>query len=359
MLCARLVNKGMKKALLYKKLGNNVVQCTACCRYCKISPGKTGICGARYNQDGDLQLLVYGNLIDICIDPIEKKPLFHFLPGTGILSIGTIGCNFGCEFCQNWEISQLPGILKQDTESPEKYVQKVTSFGRFISPRELVQICVDKKIPSIAYTYNEPSVFFEYAYDTSRLAHKAGIKNVFVSNGFASREAIDKIAPYLDAINIDLKAFSEEFYRDLCKAKLQPVLDNISYYYGKGIWTEVTTLVIPGRNDSSQELKEIARFLATISKSIPWHISRFSPTYKLLDVSSTPKETIRKAYEIGKEAGLLYVYAGNLFGEDVHSTYCPDCGNVLIRRDWDFTQVEELENGKCSKCHRVIDGVWK
>jgi len=338
----------VKKATLYKKIKDKTVKCTACNHYCTIKEGKTGICGIRQNKDGNLYLLVYGKSSGSGIDPIEKKPFFHFLPGSSVYSIGTIGCNFACTFCQNAWISQA----SKDTSFPIPPLYD-------LSPEDIVNECIENNIPIIAYTYNEPAIFFEYTYDTAKLAHEEGIKNIYVSNGYASKEAIDKIAPYLDAINIDLKAFTEKFYRNICKAKLQPVLDNIKYYYKKGIWVELTTLIIPGENDSDKELEQIAQFIASISKSIPWHVTKFSPTYKMKNKLETPIETLKKAYDIGKKAGLKYVYAGNTFNEDLQSTFCPKCNNLLIQRDWGYTKVEGLKNGKCDKCGTKIEGVWK
>ena len=338
----------MKKATLYKKLKNKKVKCTACNHYCTIAPENTGICGVRKNIKGDLYLSVYGLTSGTQIDSIEKKPFFHFMPTSLAYSIGTIGCNFGCEFCQNAWMSQC-------TKDPSIPIPPLYR----LSPEQVVKECLEDNIPIIAYTFNEPATFFEYTYDTAKLAHKKGIKNVYVSNGYLSKEAIGKISPYLDAINIDLKAFTEDFYKRLCKARLQPVLNNIKQCYAEKIWLEITTLIIPGENDSSKEIKQIAQFITSVSKSIPWHVTSFSPAYKMRDKPSTPEETIRRAYEIGKDAGLKYVYAGNVFGEDLHSTFCHKCSNLLIKRDWGYTRIEGFKNGKCSKCKAKIDSIWK
>lgn len=338
----------MKKAILYKKLDNNNVKCTACNHFCNIAPNKTGICGVRKNIKGDLYLLVYELTSGTEVDKIEKKPFFHFLPNSDAFSIGTIGCNFSCSFCQNAWMSQP--LKDKSIPVPPLYKLPID---------EIINYCTTNNIPVIAYTFNEPATYFEYSYDTAKLAHKKGIKNVWVSNGYASKESIDKISPYLDAINIDLKAFTEKFYRDICKTKLAPVLDNIKYYYKKGVWVELTTLIIPGENDSEKELKQIAEFIASVSKSIPWHISRFSPAYKMKNKSQTPEETIKKAYDIGKKVGLKYIYGGNIWGEDIQSIYCPKCNSVLIRRDWTYSIVEGLDHGKCRKCGTKIDGIWE
>lgn len=290
----------MKKALLFEKLADNFTQCTACNHYCKIAPNRTGICGVRKNIKGTLYLLVYGKAVALNVDPIEKKPLYHFMPGTKILSFGTVGCNFKCDFCQNWDISQV-------SKSPTNQI-----FGQDLPPKKIVEFAIENKIPSIAYTYNEPAVFFEYALDTAKLAKKANLKNVYVSNGYESPEARHKIAPYLDAINIDLKSYDEFFYKKYCGAKLEPVLENIIQFHKLAIHIEITTLIISGINDSRKNLMSIAKFIASVDKKIPWHISRFFPAYKMLDVKITPEFTLVNAQKIGKIAGLEYVYIGNV-----------------------------------------------
>ncbi len=352
----------MKKATLFKKLKDKKIKCTACNHFCTISNNRTGICSVRKNKGGKLYLLVHSKASDTNIDPIEKKPLFHFLPGSEAFSFGTLGCNFACQFCQNWRSSQAPKVIKKElakSNRQDEFEKKLTSLGHDLPPEEIVNICTQKKIPVIAYTYNEPAIFLEYAYDTAKLAQKEGIKNIFVSNGFESKKAINKIAPYLDAINVDLKAFTKKFYKEICKGRLKPVLDNIKYYHKKGIWLEITTLIIPDHNDSDKELKQIAEFIASVSKDIPWHITRFSPAYKMQNVPQTPEETIKKTYNIGKEAGLKYVYAGNIFDQDRHSTHCPKCKNLLIERDWGYLKIRGLKNGKCEKCGEEIEGVWR
>ena len=351
----------LKKATLYKKLPDMAVQCLACRNYCKILDGKTGLCGVRQNKSGDLYLLVYGNPVAVNVDPIEKKPLFHFLPMSSIFSLGTIGCNFGCQFCQNWDISQAgkgakPKLRLDDLTGEANTI--VGKGGYDLQPQEIVDYCVKNKIPSIAYTYNEPSIFFEYAYDTAVLAHKAGLKNVYVSNGYSSVEAVDKMDGLLDAINIDLKSFSQKFYNQFCKASLEPVLESIKYYHKKGIWLEITTLLIPGKNDSDEELKEIAEFIAGVSKDIPWHISKFHPDYKMKDNQETPDDSIFRAYNIGKSAGLNYIYGGNLYNSKIQSTFCLQCGELLIERDWGYTEILKGFNGRCVKCKKIIPGIW-
>lgn len=353
----------MHKATLWKSLKNDIVECRACRQFCKIAPGHTGLCGVRQNVKGDLFLLVYGNAVSANLDPIEKKPLYHFLPNSEIFSIGTLGCNFACSFCQNWNISQASKEIKQKLQKHDNLDDlelEITKFGYELPPEKIVSYCLENDIPSIAYTYNEPSVFFEYAYDTAKLAHENDLKNVYVSNGYASEEAVDKMALYLDAINIDLKAFTDDFYMKICKSKLQPVLDSIKYHYEKGIWLEITTLVIPGQNDSESELRDIAEFIVSVSEEIPWHISRFRAAYEMDDVESTPMSTLQKAYDIGKDAGLKYVYVGNIAGDKLQNTKCPNCDAVLVGRSFYGASIRnlDLKKGECRSCSEKIAGVW-
>lgn len=340
----------MKKAILFKKLKNNIVQCTACAHYCCIKPDNTGVCGIRKNIAGQLFLLVYGRTAAVNIDPIEKKPLFHFLPGTQIFSLGTVGCNFGCDFCQNWDISQITKGRRQiDAEQ----------WGQDWPTEKIVNYCIENQIPSIAYTYNEPTIFAEYAYDVMRLAAKCGIKNVFVSNGYSSTETYKLITPYLDAINIDLKSFKPEYYQKICKANIKPVLQNIKKIFDLGIWLEVTTLIVPGKNDSEQEIKQIAEFLAGIDVNIPWHISRFFPQYKMTDAPPTPISALKRAYKIGKAAGLRYVYVGNCPSQNLESTYCPKCKEIVIERSGYLVSCPRIKNSHCAHCGYGIRGVWE
>lgn len=352
----------MKQAVLYKKIDKDKVQCLACNWYCKIEESNTGICGIRENIKGKLILLTYGKPFNgLAIDPIEKKPLFHFLPGSDILSFGTVGCNFACDFCQNWEMSQYTRLLRAETSDKRQVtnlLKKEIRKQETWDPERIVKNALLNKVPSIAYTYNEPAIFFEYAYDTAKLAHKNGIKSVFVSNGYESKEALEAIHPYLDAINIDLKSFNEEFYQKICKAKLKPVLDNIRRCRKLGIWTEVTTLIIPTRNDSEEELKKCADFLVSVSDSIPWHLSAFHPDYKVNNLPRTSVAILEKAYEIGKKAGLKYIYIGNIQDEQRSTTYCPKCSNILIRRNWNKIEEINIKKGKCPECNYNIEGVW-
>ena len=287
--------------------------------------------------------LVYGNLIAANEDPIEKKPFFHFLPGSLAYSIATVGCNFRCLHCQNADISQLP----QETDRLP---------GNYVPPEEVVAEAVSRGCQSIAYTYTEPTIFFEYAYDVARLARASKLRNVFVSNGYIGEEAGEKIIPLLDGINIDLKG-DDEFYRKVCKARLDPVKRNIERFWRAGVWVEVTTLVIPGYNDSVEVLTDIAQFLAGISQDIPWHVSAFYPTYRLLDAPPTGIESIKRALNIGREAGLKYVYAGNIIGES-ESSICPECGNTVVERRGYRIMKNSVVEGHCPNCKAAVAGVW-
>lgn len=336
----------MHEAELFKKIGEWGIQCLACEWKCKMKPGMTGVCGVRKNVAGKLILLVWGRVTGIAVDPMEKKPLYHFLPGTSILSMGTVGCNFGCEFCQNFLSAQ---------KSKEAGIN-VEKLGDRVKPKDLVEYCVKNKIPAIAFTYNEPTIFCEWAVELMKLAKKEGIKGVFVSNGFMSRETLDFINDCIDAFNIDLKSFSENYYRRICHAKLAPVLRNIKEIYKRKKWLEVTTLIIPGKNDSHRELKQIAKFLADISPDIVWHVSAFYPAYRMLDVESTSYEKLQEAVKIGRGLGLKYVYAGNV--DKVNSTFCPKCGEEVIVR-YGYRVENRLERGFCPKCGYKLAGVWE
>ncbi len=336
----------MKEAYLYERLDNNNVKCNLCSHHCKIKPGKRGICQVRENQDGTLRSLVYGKLVSQNLDPIEKKPLFHFQPGSKSYSISTVGCNFQCLHCQNWQISQYPRM------------NQGAIIGQDATPNEVVQDAILNGAKSISYTYVEPTIFYEFAYDTGVIARSRGIKNVFVSNGYMTEETCKHSKEFLDGINIDLKAFTDKFYKEVCKARLQPVLDSIKLMHELGIWVEVTTLIIPGWNDSEEELRDIARFIKGVSPAIPWHVTAFHPTYKMIDRPPTSVAILRKAREIGLEEGLKYVYEGNVPGEGGENTYCPSCGELVIAR-YGFTIMENrLKDGKCPKCNEPLDGVW-
>jgi pyruvate formate lyase activating enzyme len=337
-----------KEIFLTKSLSGDAMQCQVCEHFCTIKPGEVGKCGVRRNVDGTLYLVVYGEAIAVHVDPIEKKPLFHFMPGGDVLSIGTYGCNFRCPFCQNWQMSQA-----RDFDDHRDYL------GQPAMPELLVDTCLKNDISMIAYTYNEPTVFFEYTYDTAKLAHEHDIKNIYVSNGYMTDVALDMIEPYLDGINVDLKAFTEEFYQEQCQARLEPVKRNIAHMACEtGIWVEVTTLLIPGLNDSDDELQAMAAWLAEVDPDIPWHVSAFHPDYQMQDVPGTAQRDLARAYEIGKEAGLHHVYVGNVMDADRESTYCPECGEKLIQRHWYSVRELWRERGVCPKCGQAIAGVW-
>ncbi|MFZ7125149.1 MAG: AmmeMemoRadiSam system radical SAM enzyme [Desulfobacterales bacterium] len=337
----------MSEALLYEKLGEDRVRCGLCHHYCRIEPGRRGLCGVRENRGGTLESLVYGRLIASHVDPIEKKPIFHLLPGTRSFSIATVGCNFLCRFCQNADIAQLPKDSRQRIA------------GEWWTPERVVDEALRSGCKSIAYTYTEPTVFFEFALDCSRLAHEKGIYNIFVTNGYMSPEALEMVAPYLDAANVDLKAYSDKFYRELCGARLEPVKNTLKDMVSRGILVEVTTLVIPDANDDPNEMEDLARFLAQeLGPETPWHISRFHPTYLLTDRDRTPVETLRKAYEIGRAAGLRYVYIGNVPGSDGENTFCPGCGNIVINRFHYNIRTNLIEGNRCAYCGEKIYGVY-
>ncbi|MBR9699983.1 AmmeMemoRadiSam system radical SAM enzyme [Candidatus Woesearchaeota archaeon] len=348
----------MKEAVLYTQ-EKNIVKCTACKWYCKIPEGKTGLCAVRGNVKGKLQLMVYGKVCSMHVDPIEKKPLYHFLPGTDIFSIGTVGCNFSCDFCQNWTISQTPKHDKMKNISNQfENIMKLIKKSHDLSPEEAVSLCVERNISSIAYTYNEPTIFIEYAHDTAKLGKEKGLKNVFVSSGYETKEAMEYIGKYLDAMNIDLKAFKEESYKKVCHTHLQPVLETIEAVAKEKIWLEITTLVIPGFNDSAEELKDIASFIAGLDKKIPWHVTAFHPEYKMMNNPPTTAKALVKARKIGKDAGLRYVYTGNIPGMDYESTFCPQCEHIVIKRFGMGVEENRLRDGKCWNCNEKIDGVF-
>lgn len=356
----------MQVARLYDKLSVGLVRCLACAWKCTIPADQTGICGVRANQKGQLYLTVYGKAVGIHLDPVEKKPLFHFMPGSTALSFGTIGCCFGCRFCQNWHMSQPSRQLRQQKLASQTKLRKLQKIIADQSenwpPEKIVNYAIQIGAASIAYTYNEPTIFIEYAYDTARLTHQKGLKNIFVSDGYLSEEALNYITPYLDAINIDLKSFNPDFYQHICQAKLQPVLDNIKRVHSRKIHLEITTLIIPRLNDNKKELTQIAKFIYDVSPNIPWHVTAFCPNYKMQNIPPTPTETIIQAYQIGKKVGLKYVYTGNISDYQHASTFCPKCNNLLIKRVGYDTLIQpllNLNNGKCRKCQTEIYGVWK
>jgi pyruvate formate lyase activating enzyme len=334
----------MKQAYLFKKLNDLKVRCDLCAHRCVVADGIRGKCRVRKNIGGILYSLVYDKVISENIDPIEKKPLFHFLPGSKSLSIAAPGCNFECFFCQNWQISQMPA-------------EHETIEGKAIPPERIVADAVSNNCKSISYTYTEPTIYFELAYDTARIASSKGIKNIFVTNGYMTQECLQMISPYLDAANVDLKSFSEDFYKSRVGGRLKPVLANIKKMFEYGIWLEVTTLLIPGLNDSYEELENIAGFLSGISTTLPWHISAYYPQYKS-KIGPTQVKSIIKAIEIGKKSGLKYVYGGNIHGSEYENTICSNCGKAILKRTGYLITDYNIKKGSCTNCGHHIDGVW-
>jgi pyruvate formate lyase activating enzyme len=335
----------MQEAMLYERLTDQRVWCHLCAHQCRINPAKRGICGVRENRKGVLYALTYGQLIAENVDPIEKKPLFHVYPASKSFSIATAGCNFCCEFCQNHDISQLP---REGLEIP----------GKPTAPAAIVERAIRTGSRTISYTYTEPTIYFEYAYDTARLAHERGLKNVFVTNGFLTDKTMKTISPYLQAANVDLKSFRDDFYRKRCGARLEPVLESLRKMKDLGIWVEVTTLLIPGLNDGEDELHDIASFLFSLGPEIPWHISRFSPRYKMLHQTVTPPAAIRRAAEIGRACGLKYVYSGNIPGDEGENTFCFRCGQLLIGRYGFHVEQMNLNGSACSRCGTPLEGIF-
>jgi len=333
------------EAVLWEALETKEVRCKLCNFRCRIKEGNLGICRVRRNIDGKLYSLNYHAICSTGVDPIEKKPLFHFQPGRGSFSIAAPGCNFRCDFCQNWQISQLPR-LQDDL------------VGRSYRPQQIVSAAKQHRCASIAYTYTEPTVFMEICAECGRLAHQQGIANVFVSNGYMTIEALEYARDFLDAINVDLKSFNEDFYRDRCKASLAPVLETLRYIGQKtDIWLEVTTLVVPGQNDSDSELQQIAEFIAgELGPHVPWHISRFHPDFEMTDSIPTPAETLTRAYDFARQAGLRYVYVGNMPGLGYENTLCHQCGQVLIERYGYRLGQYNLINGACTGCGTTLAG---
>jgi pyruvate formate lyase activating enzyme len=327
---------GRREAALWKSADGGAVDCFLCAHRCHIGPAGHGICRVRENIGGRLETLVYGRVIAQHVDPIEKKPLHHFLPGSTSYSVAAAGCNFQCGFCQNWRISQWP--RRSDGEIP----------GEEAPPDAIVAAAQRAGCASISYTYTEPTIFFEYARDTGRLARNSGLKNVFVTNGFMTPETAAETAGWLDAANVDLKAWSDEFYRGVCKGRLEPVKETIRRLYGAGVHVEVTTLLVTGRNDSAGDLRGIAGFLASISPDMAWHVSRYHPDFEMTEPPPTPMETIETAVRIGREAGLRYVYAGNVARRV--DTVCPSCGETVVKRTGLTVLSTKLRGAACGKC---------
>ena len=326
----------MKEAMFYERLTNGAVRCKLCPRYCVISDGERGYCGTRLNRDGILYAVDYGVVSSVANDPIEKKPLFHFYPGSLVLSLGTFGCNLRCPGCQNWQIAHI---------NPEDQPN--------LTPKECVDLAIREHSKGIAWTYNEPTVWFEYTYDTARLAKERGLYTVYVTNGYITREALDTIAPYLDAYRVDVKAFTEEAYMKIATIRnFKPILDNaIRAKKHWGLHIEIVTNITPTINDDESQLKNLAHWIEEeLGPETPWHVTRFIPYYQLKDLYATPIETLEKAYEIGKESGLRYVYIGNVPGHRYENTYCYNCGNLLIARYGFYIEKFLIKDKKCPFC---------
>ena len=334
----------MKEAMFFRRLKGQRVRCDLCAHRCVIEDGHRGICQVRGNEGGILYSFVYGKAVATHVDPIEKKPLFHFQPGSSTFSVATVGCNFHCSHCQNADISILPAIGGH-------------IVGEDLMPDEIVASAESNGCRSIAYTYTEPTIFFEYAHDIARLASEKQLSNLFVTNGYMTAEVLRTAQPYLDAANVDLKSFSEDHYQGVCGARLQPVLNSLQLMKSLGIWVEVTTLVIPTLNDSKKELRQIAEFILSLGPETPWHISQFYPTYQLTHLPPTPVESLRRGREIGLEVGLRYVYTGNVPGDEGENTFCYHCGQRLIHRYGYSILENRLKEAKCDRCGAVIDGV--
>ena len=330
--------------MLYKKADKGFVDCYLCSFHCHIADGKRGVCGVRENTGGKLYSLVWGKLIAEGIDPVEKKPFFHFQPSSRSYSIATVGCNFRCLHCQNSDISQMPR-------------EGGRILGEEVTPGEVASEAWESGCSSIAYTYTEPTIFFEFAYDTAILAREKGLKNLFVTNGYMTPECIAEMKGLIDGANIDLKAFTDGFYKKVCGARLAPVLKSIELIREAGIWVELTTLLIPGFNDSEEELRSMARWISALDKAMPWHISAFHPSYKMRDIPPTPPSTLERAREIGMEEGIRYVYTGNIPGLKGESTFCHSCSTMLIERVGFKVGKNIITDGHCPECGALIDGV--
>ena len=330
----------IKEAVLYDQLVETKVKCNVCAHRCTISEGKVGICRTRQNREGKLYTLIYNTVSSEAVDPIEKKPLYHFLPGTLSYSLGTVGCNFRCQHCQNWNISQ---VTIDETSTME------------LTPEQAVQNAVDAGCSSIAWTYNEPSIWHEYTYDSAVLAKKAGLKTVYVTNGYITPEALERMAPYLDAFRVDIKSFSDNFYKKVCGARLAPVLESTKLAKELGMHVETITLLIPEMNDSPDEVTELVRWVRdNIGTDTPMHFTRFYPMYKMNSLNATPIDTLEMAYDIAKKEGMRFVYLGNVGGHEYENTYCPKCNTLLIDRTGYSAGAIRTKGGKCPECGESI-----
>jgi len=333
-----------REAMFYKTVDEETIQCQLCPRRCTLSEGMRGFCRAREPHEGKHYSMVYGNPCAVHIDPIEKKPLFHFLPQTAAFSIATAGCNLRCKFCQNWQISQFP---------PEETVNYEWS------PEEVVNFAIEHDCPTIAYTYSEPSIFYEYMYDTAMIAKGRGVKNIYHSNGYLNPEPLKELCKYLDGANIDLKGFTQKYYGELCEAALKPVLNTLKALKEEGVHLEITNLIVPPYNDDMKEIREMCLWIRdNLGKEVPLHFSRFYPQYKLKNLSPTPVATLEKAREVAIKVGLEYVYIGNVPGHSAENTYCPQDGELLIQRKGYEILENNVVGGKCKFCGKPIPGVW-
>lgn len=329
-----------KEANFWEKIKDKKVKCSLCSHNCVISDGKLGICGARKNENGVLFSLIYGSSSSIAADPIEKKPLYHFYPGTKAFSMGSVGCNFKCDHCQNYSISTA--------KPPYPYMKEIT-------PEQVVILAEKYSCQGVSYTYNEPTIWHEFCYDSAKLVKKAGLYTCYVSNGYINEDPLREISSVLDAMNVDVKAFSEDFYKKICKARLEPVKRTCILAKELNIHLELTYLVIPGLNDSLNEIRDFCQWVVEeLGKNVPVHFSRFHPDYKMTNVSKTPTKTLVKIYEVAKETGIMYPYLGNVFDEEYEKTICPKCGNVCIERKVFSIDTRGLNKNKCAKCGKEI-----
>ena len=338
-------DKYIREAMYYKKLEEQRIECEICPRACRVAPKERGYCGVRENFGGTYKTLVYGRACSANVDPIEKKPLSHFLPGSRSLSIATAGCNMECKFCQNWEISQF---------RPEQ----IRDFN--LQPETLVREASTRKIESIAFTYSEPVIFYEYMHDTAKFAKERGVDSVMISNGYIKEEPMRRLCEHLSAVKVDLKAFTDKFYRETCSGELEPVLNTLKLLKKEGMWFEMVVLIIPTLNDSESEITEMCRWVhSELGADAPIHFSRFHPTYKIKNLPPTPVSTLTRAREIALKAGLNYAYVGNVPGHEGESTYCPGCKKRVVKRVGYGILDLAIENGKCRNCGCPIAGVWR
>lgn len=333
------------EAMFYEKLDANRVQCKLCFRNCIIPEGEKGFCQNRKNSEGNLYNLTYSRPAAVQVDPVEKEPQHHFLPGTDILCLGTAGCNFRCVFCHNWHLSQ-------------RTIEE-TGYDEY-SPAQIVEMTLMRGLPTISFTYNEPTVFYEFMYETARLAKEEGIRIIFHSNGSLNSEPLKKLLPYVDGVTIDLKGFTEDFYREASKASLNPVLETLKIISQEGVWLEIVNLVIPGLNDDPEDIRRMCQWIyENLGPDVPLHFSRFFPAYRLTSISATPVKTLEEAYSIAREEGLRFVSIGNVPGHPKNSTYCPVCDGVIIDRHHFTVRGINLEDGRCGNCGELIPGVWE